>query len=100
MGWLSVLLNGIAAFLFFKSGNSILMSVAIIAAIGCLWSWGVMHNYTTEFAKRRAGYSGKFFDLSDQEAQSVPDWITRVNIIFTLAGVILLIIGIVMVVIR
>lgn len=43
MGWLSVLLSGAAACLLFASGHTVLMVVAIVAAIGCFWSWGVMH---------------------------------------------------------
>lgn len=98
MGWLSVLLPSIAVFLFFKTGHTILMAIATITAIGCLWSWGIMHNYATELAKRRPDYNGEFYDITEREAQTVPDWISIINILFSLSGLILLIIGIVMMV--
>ena len=96
MGWLSVLLSGIAAFLLFKTGHTVLMILAIIATIGCFWSWGVMHNFATESAKRRRNYGGGFHDIIPQEVESVPDWIARINMGFSLIGLLLLITGIVM----
>jgi uncharacterized membrane-anchored protein len=98
MGWLSVLLSGIAAFLLFKAGHTVLMILAILAAVGCFWSWGIMHNYATDLAKRRSDYTGGFYDITNREAQAVPDWISTVNMVFSLAGLVLLITGIVMMV--
>jgi hypothetical protein len=98
MGWLSVLLSGIAALLLFMTSHMILMVFAIIVAVGCFWSWGVMHNYATELAKRRSDYTGGFRDIASREAEGVPNWITLVNMLFSLAGLILLIIGIVFIV--
>jgi len=97
MGWFSILICCIAALLLFKTEHTFLMILAIIAAIGCFWSWGVMHNYATEAAKRRNNYRGGFHDIMPHEAQAVPDWITRINMGFNLIGVGLLIIGIVMI---
>jgi len=96
MAWLSVLLSAVAAFLLFKSGYIVLMILAILAAIGCFWSWGVMHNYATELAKRRRNYTGGFYDITPKEAEAVPDWISRLNIGFSLLGLLLLITGIVL----
>ena len=95
MGWLSVLLSGVAAYLLFSSGHMALMVVAIVTAVGCLWSWGIMHNYATDAAKRRSDYTGGFYDFTKQEAEAVPNWITVVNIGFNFVSVILLIAGIV-----
>lgn len=75
-------------------GYAIFMIVAIIAAIGCFWSWGVMHNYATKFAKRRKNYKGGFYDFNLKEVEAVPDWITWINMGFSLLGIILLIGGI------
>jgi len=91
MGWISVLLSVLAALLMFFKGHIILMLLAIIVAIGSLWSWGIMHNYATEFAKRRPSYKGSFYDFTNKEVQLVPNWITILNICFTLLGVALLI---------
>ncbi len=98
MGWLSVLLSGIAAFLLFNTGHTVLMILAIIAAVGCFWSLGIMHNYATDLAKRRSNYTSGFYDITNREAQAVPDWISTVNMLFSLAGLVLLITGIVMMV--
>ena len=54
-----------------------------------------MHNYATELAKRRSDYSGDFYDITDREADAVPDWVTVINVLSTLCGLILLILGIV-----
>jgi len=96
MGWLSILLSAVAAFLLFRTGHLILMILAIVAAVGGFWSWGIMHNYTTELAKRRPDYTGEFYDITDREARAVPDWITVVNMVFSLAGLVLLVTGIVL----
>jgi len=100
MGWLSVLLSAIAAFLFYKTGHIVLMILAIIAALGAFWSWGVMHNYGTELAKRRQNYKGGFYDITRQEAETVPDLISWANMGFSIASLILLIIGIITSIIR
>jgi hypothetical protein len=96
MGWLSVLVSAGAAFLLFKTGHTVLMVVAIVAAVGCLWSWGIMHNYATDLAKLRSNHTGGFYDITNRETQGVPDWIASVNMFFSLAGFILLITGIVL----
>ncbi len=95
MGWLSILLSGLAAFLMFKTNHMVFMVFSIVSAIVCFWSWGVMHNYATHLAKLRSKYSGDFYDITDQEAEAVPDWITMVNMLSTLCGLILLVIGII-----
>lgn len=96
MGWLSFLLGVVAGALFFKTGHVVLLSLSIVFSIGGLWSWGVMHNYATESAKRRLNYSGGFFDITAHEANSVPNWITSINMLSSVAALILLIIAIIM----
>jgi hypothetical protein len=98
MGCLSVLLAGVAAFLLFRTGHTVLMILAIVVGVGCFWSWGIMHNYATEAAKHRPNYTGGFCDITGREAQAVPNWISMVNMLFSLAGLVLLVIGIVMIV--
>ena len=98
VGWLSVLFSGVAAFLLFKTGHTILMVIAIVSAVGCFWSWGIMHNYATEAAKRRPDYTGGFYDITHGEAEAVPDWICWVNMAFSLLGLVLVITGMVMIV--
>ncbi|MDI7261135.1 MAG: hypothetical protein QME90_14600 [Thermodesulfobacteriota bacterium] len=94
------MLSAVAAFLFYKTGHLALMILAIVAAVGNFWSWGVMHNYATELAKRRQKYKGGFYDITRQEAIAVPDWISWINMGFSIAGLILLVIAIIMVIKR
>jgi hypothetical protein len=84
MGWLQVLLGAIAAILFWRDGSLVLAILAAVACIGSFWSWGVMHNYATEEAKKRSDYSGSFYDITPSEADSVPNWVAGVNILFGL----------------
>ena len=95
MGWASVLSSLLAALLMLIKGHPILMIIALFAAIGSFWSWGVMHNYATELAKHRPDYKGGFYDFTKKEVQSVPDWIAIVNFGFSLFGIVLLIVGII-----
>jgi hypothetical protein len=71
MGLLSVLISAVAAFLFYMTGHLALMILAIIVAFGSFWSWGVLRN----------------------EAQAAQKWITWINLLFTLIGIVLLITG-------
>ena len=94
MGWLGVVLGIVTAFLLWGTGHPVLLSLAILAAAGCFWSWGIMHNFATEMAKQRPSYKGGFYDITEAEANSVPNWITNLNILFTLVSVVLLIVAV------
>jgi hypothetical protein len=98
MGWLHVLLPLIAAFLYYRTSHTLLMVIAIIMALGSFWSWGVMHNYATDVAKHRSNYTGGFYDLTKTEAESVPNWLATVDLLFSLVGFVLFIIAIVLIV--
>ncbi len=97
MGWLSVLISVLAAILFFTLGKMVLMILAILVAIGCYWSYGIMHNYAFKTASKRLDFSGKFYDIELEEAQSVPDWIAWINLFATIIGLVLLVVSIVMI---
>lgn len=86
MGWLSVLMAAGAAWLFRSEGQTLWMWVSVAVAIGCLWSWGVMHNFATNSAKQRASYRGGFFDFTEADVDAVPDGIAALNMLFTLAA--------------
>jgi hypothetical protein len=90
MGWLPVLLSVIAAILFYGIGHTILMILAIVVGLGCFWSWGRMHNYAKNLAVRRPDCSGRFYDITDAEADAVPDWIAGVNMGFCFLALTLL----------
>ena len=94
MGWFPVIISVIAAYLIYDTGHPVLFVIAIITVIGCFWSWGIMHNYATDLARKRSNYSGEFYDITEYEAQAVPNWIARVNMGFSALGLILLIIGV------
>jgi hypothetical protein len=95
MGWLSVLASAAGAYLLYSSGNHVLMVAAIIATLVSFWSWGVMHNYATDQARRRPGYRAGFYDFTRWEVESVPNWITTISMLSTLLGFLLFIAGIV-----
>ncbi len=94
MGWLSVAIGVIAATVLYGTGHGVLFTLAIVLTIACLWSWGVMHNFATEAAKRRSTYTGGFYDLTESEVDSAPNWISAINMLSTLAVVVLLIVAI------
>ena len=91
MGWLNILLSAFAGVLLYDTGHTVLLVLAVGATIGSFWSWGIMHNYATQAAKRRPSYRGGFHDIRVEEADSVPDWIAFVNFGFSAVGLLLLI---------
>jgi len=95
MGFLSVIITAVAAHLFFGIDHSFLGALAVIVSIGTFWSWGIMHNFATDKARQRKVYCGGFYDITEKEADSVPNWIASVNFVFALSGFILLITAIV-----
>jgi hypothetical protein len=95
MGWLGPAIGILAALTLWDTGHPVLLSLAIISSICCFWSWGIMHNYATEMAKLRSTYRGVFSDFTENEVQSVPNWIAGLNMLFTFAVLVLLIIAVV-----
>lgn len=89
------MLAGAAAFLLYASGHLVLFALAILAAVGCWWSWGIMHNYATDAARQRPTYRGGFNDITEAEATAVPNWIAKINLGFSLAAFALLVTAIV-----
>ncbi len=74
MGFLSVLIGAVAAFLFYITGHLALMILAILVVFGNFWSWGVLRN----------------------EAQAAPNLIKWINLVFTAIGIVLLFIALTM----
>jgi|SRR3989339_1271176 len=96
MGWFHILIGIIAAITLFKSGHLILAAIAIVSAIGCFCSYGIMHNYAVEHAKMfRLDYKGGFYDFTNGDVDAVPDRIAKINFVFSMICFILLIVGIV-----
>ncbi len=95
---LSVLVSSVAALLLFMAGHTILAVVAIVNAVGCFWSWRVMHSYATELAKRGPDNTDVVYDITKRKAKGVPDWIAIVDILLSMAGLMLLITGMVVLV--
>ena len=96
MGWLSVLVALAASGLLYDRGHPVLLPLSVVAVIGCFWSWGIMHNLATRAASRRSNYSGHFYDITEEEADSVSNWITYLNFSFSVLALLLLIAAIVM----
>lgn len=93
MGFVPVGLAILAAALSYRLSDTLEMWAAIIAAAGGLASYGIMHNFAVEAAKRRPGYRGGFSDFTEAEADAAPNWISIVNFAFSVLSLILLIIA-------
>ena len=91
MGWLPVILGGAAAYFLYQDGYLILSILAAASAVGCFWSWGIMHNYATDAARQRPSYRGGFHDISETEAEAVPNRITIINLGFSIVAIGLLV---------
>ena len=80
MGWVSVLLGSLAAYLFYSADNLTLSILAGALTVVTFWSYGVMHNLTVEAAKRRLDYHGGFGEFTEADLPAVPSWLTNVNL--------------------
>lgn len=94
MGYLPVLMALVAAGLLYGTDHPFLVVLAVCTAVGCLWSWGVMHNFGTETARGRSSYRGGFYDISPSEADAVPNWIAIVNMGASALALLLLIVAV------
>ena len=94
MGWIPVVLGLAACVLLYGTENQVVFWLAVFTAVGTFWSYGVMHNFATEAAKRRSSYKGKFYDITAKETDSVPNSIAGMNLLFSLASIGLLMYGV------
>ena len=81
MAWLPVVLGAATCWILYRSDEIVLFIVVFLLTLISFWSWGIMHNFATEEAKKRPAYTGGFYDLTKQEARVAPDWITRINFV-------------------
>ncbi len=91
MGWVAIVCAAIAAVLFYVSGDSWLFWSSIVSGVVATWSYGIMHNHAMAAAKRRPGFSGRFYDITEREADSAPNWLAALNMLSSLAASVLLI---------
>jgi hypothetical protein len=112
-GLISVILCVFAAIAFYGTGHPVLFWLFVALGVLSFWSWGVMHNFATQSAKRRheqmvramrnQGKSDQEIanadaqiispDVADMDA--VPNWLTSIYMLATLSGLILLVWGLV-----
>jgi hypothetical protein len=110
-GLISVIICIIAAAVLYGTGHRVLLSLSIAAGIIALWSWGAMHNFATESAARRRGlilenmrregrsdedivrFDSRLVSADTFDVNAVPNWIAAINMLSTIAGLILLIWG-------
>lgn len=96
MGFLPVLLGAAACYMNRGAeGSRVLFWIALFGAIGAFWSYGIMHNYATNAARRRDDYKGGFYDLTKFEADSVPDRVALVNMVFSVVCLLALVAAVV-----
>ncbi len=91
MGWLAIVCAASAALLYKVAGDSWLFWSSVAVGVIALWSYGIMHNYAMEAAKRRPGFRGHFNDITEQEANEAPNWLAAMNLLSSLAAFVLLI---------
>ena len=75
IGWIPILMAAGATYLFWQSGDTELMRLAIAAAIGGFWSLGILYNF------RGDGFA--------------PVWPALLNMVCTIASIVLLIVAVV-----
>lgn len=86
MGWLSVGVAIAGAIFAYLNGDFALAWGAGALALLAFWTYGVMHNYAVESAKRRRDYAGGFADFDAADLDAVPDWIALINMVTTIAA--------------
>jgi hypothetical protein len=110
-GLISVIICVLAATAFYGRGHPVLFWLSVVIAIISFWSWGIMHNFATQSAKRRhdqalsimrslgqpeeeiAQFDSQIISSDVPDMDAVPNWLTAVNMLATLSGIILLVWG-------
>jgi hypothetical protein len=95
MGWLPAVIGAIASVIFYNLDEIIWLSISVVLTIAEFWSWGVMHNYAMDAAKGRSGFRGGFYDITPWEADSVPNWITLINLAVSIGCLAMLIVALI-----
>ena len=94
-GLVTIGISALAAYSFFRIGQTSLMILSIINGGICFWSVGVMHNYASNAMRSKADILQENLEAEgrlDQEAiarldslrtkinpDAAPDWITLIN---------------------
>ena len=86
------LVGVVACIILYAKESYGLLSFAIILTVINFWSWGIMHNFAVESAKRRpGGFSGGFFDFTNTDVDQIPDGFAWINAITAILLAIILI---------
>lgn len=111
-GWISVIASLIATILLYGTEHLYLFIFAILIAIACFWTFGIMHNYATNSAKARhdrilenmkwegrskeeiTAFDNRIINPSPQDVDVVPDKLAFINMIVSITGYILLLIAV------
>ena len=100
MGIFHFILGIVTCIIFYKISATFLLMLSIINVVGILWSWGIMHNYATEEAKKRNNYKGGFYDFTSKEIDAIPDWLVWINMATSLMGIVLFIISTIIIILN
>jgi hypothetical protein len=76
VGWLTVALGVFVTYNFFRQDQAIWTAISGVTTLINFWSYGAMHNFAAEAARRRPRRDGQF---SDRDLVAVPNWLTNVN---------------------
>src|SRR5262245_54582431 len=107
-GFISVLICVVGVCCFYGSGHPLLFGLSALTALVSFWSCGVMHNHTIRSAKQRHGlmvemmraegrsedeirtFDSRVINPDIIDTTVIPDWVTVINILATLTGIVLL----------
>jgi hypothetical protein len=110
-GLVGVLICALAALAFYGTGHPVPFWLSVAAGVVAFWSWGVMHNHATKSANRRhdwalevmraegrsdeeiARFDSQLVSPTELDFDAVPDWLTAVNYVATVVGLVLLVWG-------
>jgi hypothetical protein len=112
-GKVSFIIGTAATALLYLAESTFLFWVSLVVTVILFWSWGIMHNYAFSYAKMRREriiqnkeLEGSTLEdinkirslpisVSTADMEAVPNYITLINMIASIASVVLLLIGLI-----
>ncbi|MBN1181716.1 MAG: hypothetical protein JXB49_05465 [Bacteroidales bacterium] len=109
-GKIGIIMSIAATILLYIVESTILFWISLLTTVIIFWTWGIMHNYAHMAARNRIksnkineGKSEKEIsnlprtniEINETDMDNVPDYLTFINMIITIAAFIFLIFGII-----
>lgn len=106
MGWLSVIICAVPIYLLYNTGQPILWVLVLLNVFVNFWSYGIMHNHAVRSSsdkikrlQENLALEGRLDAEKQREIdripltmdlQAVPNWLTNLNMVTTLIGLVFL----------